>query len=62
MIAGFAMIAVPAEHGTTGIMSFIVSHQGRVLQRDLGDAGDLVGTAIEVYDPNPSWTPVELEE
>jgi hypothetical protein len=35
MIAGFAMVAWPAEYGNSGVMTFIVNQQGRVYQRDL---------------------------
>ncbi|MBE9476257.1 MAG: DUF2950 family protein, partial [Proteobacteria bacterium] len=38
-IAGHAAIAVPAEYGVTGVMSFIVSENGQVLQLDLGEDG-----------------------
>ena len=36
MIAGFALVAFPAEYGTSGIMTFLVSHHGKVHQKDLG--------------------------
>lgn len=41
MIGGFAMIAWPAEYGSSGIMSFIVNQNGRVYQTDLADETDL---------------------
>lgn len=57
MIAGFGLVAFPAEHGNTGIMTFVVSHQGRIHQKDLGGATDL-----DTYDPDDSWTRVTLED
>ena len=36
MIAGFAMVAYPAEYGESGVMTFIVSHNGKVYEKDLG--------------------------
>ena len=36
MIAGFAMIAYPADYDETGVKTFIVSHNGTVYERDLG--------------------------
>jgi hypothetical protein len=36
MIAGFALVAWPAEWGNTGVMTFIVNQQGRVYQKNLG--------------------------
>ena len=37
MIAGFAMVAYPDDYGRTGVMTFIVSHNGKVYEKDLGD-------------------------
>jgi hypothetical protein len=56
MIAGFAMIAWPAEYGSSGIMSFIVNQNGRVYQKDLGDATDAGAAAIQDYDPDDTWS------
>jgi hypothetical protein len=36
MIAGFAMIAFPAKYGSSGIMSFMINHQGKIYEKDLG--------------------------
>ncbi|MEO1512768.1 MAG: DUF2950 domain-containing protein, partial [Planctomycetota bacterium] len=36
MIGGFALIAWPATYGNSGIMTFIVNHDGVVYDRDLG--------------------------
>ncbi len=35
MIGGFALIAVPAEYGRSGVMTFIVNHDGVVFSKDL---------------------------
>src|ERR1700754_4498666 len=37
MIGGFALLAYPAEYGNSGVMSFLVNHNGVVYQKDLGD-------------------------
>jgi DUF2950 family protein len=55
MIAGFAMVAWPAEYGETGIMTFIVNQQGRVFQKDLGPAAAKIAKKIREYDPDPTW-------
>jgi hypothetical protein len=55
MIAGFAMVAWPADYGTSGIMTFLVSHQGKVLQKDLGDDTGVLAAALQEYDPDDSW-------
>ena len=60
MIAGFGLLAYPAEYGETGIMSFIVSHQGKVLERDLGENTAMVAAGIDAYDPT-GWDLVKEE-
>jgi hypothetical protein len=58
MIGGFAAIAYPAQYGNSGVMTFIVSHDGKVFEKDLGpDTAKLAG-AITRYDPDSSWTAV----
>lgn len=58
MIAGFALIAWPAEYGETGIMSFMVSHEGVVYQKDLGPESATEAEAMSSFDPGPGWVPV----
>ncbi len=55
MIAGFAMIAWPAEYGNSGVMTFIVNQQGRVYQRDLGSKTGQLAPAVTEYNPGPGW-------
>jgi len=55
MIAGFGMIATPAEYGETGIMTFVVNHQGKIFEKDLGDDTALAAAAIQDYNPDTSW-------
>ena len=56
MIAGFAMVAWPAEYGVSGIMTFIVNQQGRVYEKDLGPKTNKLAGKMKVYDPDPTWT------
>jgi hypothetical protein len=56
MTKGFALIAWPATYGSSGIMTFIVGPDGRLLEKDLGEkTGSLVRTIL-VYDPDEGWT------
>ncbi len=55
---GFALIAWPADHGASGVMTFIVNHDGVVFQKDLGDGTDAAVAAIDAYDPDSSWVAV----
>jgi hypothetical protein len=61
MIGGFALVAAPADYETTGIMTFIVSHDGIVYEQDLGPESIKLFKAMERYDPGPGWTPVTEE-
>jgi hypothetical protein len=54
MLAGFALLAYPADYWNTGFMTFVVNHRGRVYQKDLG-AFD----GMDAYDPDETWTRVE---
>jgi hypothetical protein len=58
MIAGFAMVAYPAAYGDTGVMTFIVSHTGKIYQRDMGKSSAAIGAAMTTYNPGPGWKEV----
>jgi hypothetical protein len=58
MIAGFAMVAYPHDYGTTGVMSFIVSHNGKIYQKDLGENSAKLGAAMSSFDPGTGWKEV----
>ena len=59
MIAGFALVAWPAEWGNTGVMTFIVNQQGKVYQKNLGPKTAKIAKAITTYDPDDTWTPAQ---
>lgn len=59
MIAGFAMVAWPADYGESGVMTFVVNQSGKVLERDMGPETDRIGPEIRTYDPDKSWLPAE---
>jgi hypothetical protein len=59
MIGGFALIAFPAQYRNTGVMSFMVSNDGVVWQKDLGPTTLEVAKAMERFNPDKTWTPVE---
>ncbi len=58
MIAGFALVARPAEWGDTGVMTFVVNQQGSVYQKNLGPHTAKIAKAMTVYDPDDTWIPV----
>jgi len=58
MIAGFALVAWPAEWGNTGVMTFIVNQQGKVYQCNLGKKTAKIAVAMTRFDPDSQWMPV----
>jgi hypothetical protein len=56
MIAGFALVAWPAEWGNTGVMTFIVNQRGKVYQKCLGPRTSSIAQAMTTYDPDNTWT------
>lgn len=61
MVAGHAVLAVPAEYGVTGVFSFMVAENGIILQADLGEDTADIAAAITAYDPGPDWAPVPAD-
>jgi hypothetical protein len=61
MIGGFALLAYPAQYGNSGIMSFMVNHDGEVLQKDLGPGTTEIARQINEYAPDGTWKKVEAE-
>jgi hypothetical protein len=55
---GTAAAAFPAEHGRTGIMTFIVSMEGTIYQRDLGPETGARVAAMDTFDPGDGWARV----
>jgi Protein of unknown function (DUF2950) len=62
MIAGFGLIAFPAEYGVSGVMTFIVNHDGVVYQKDLGPRTRELALAIKTFDPDRTWTKAEAPQ
>ena len=56
MIFGFALIAYPAEYGNSGVMSFIVNHDGNVFQKNLGANTAAIARSMKEYNPDKTWT------
>ena len=58
MLAGFALVAWPAQWANTGVMTFIVNQQGTVYQCNLGEKTAHIAAAMTRYDPDDKWAPV----
>ncbi len=59
MIAGFAMVACPADYGSSGVMTFLVSHHGQIFEKDLGDKTHDIAKKMKDYNPDSSWKLVD---
>ena len=55
MIGGFAVVSYPARYGVSGVMTFIVNHDGVVYQKDLGKNTAVLAAAMITFNPDPSW-------
>jgi hypothetical protein len=62
MIAGFALVAFPAQYGSSGIMTFVVNHQGKIFQKDLGPKTTEIAEKMKEYNPDSKWEPVHVPE
>jgi len=59
MIGGFALVAFPAQYGASGVMTFIVNHDGIIYQKDLGANTARVAESMKRYDPDATWQKVD---
>jgi hypothetical protein len=59
MIGGFALVAYPAEYSNSGVMTFIVNHDGVVYEKDLGKDTEKIAAAMKKFDPDKTWKKVE---
>jgi hypothetical protein len=59
MIGGFGVVAYPAQYGSSGIMTFIVNHDGVVYQKDLGPKTASIAQSMTKFNPDKTWTAVK---
>jgi hypothetical protein len=59
MVAGFALVAFPADYESSGIMTFVVNQRGKVYQKDLGPHTVELARHMTEYNPDSSWTLVK---
>ncbi|UNK48946.1 DUF2950 domain-containing protein [Lysobacter sp. S4-A87] len=61
MSRGFALIAWPAKYADTGVMSFMISHEGEVFEKDMGPESEKLAEAMTRFDPDSSWKEVPTD-
>ena len=59
MIGGFALVAYPAAHRNSGVMTFLVNHAGTVYQKDLGERTESIAQRTTLFDPDQTWKKVD---
>ena len=55
MMGGFAVVAYPAKYGVSGVMTFLVNHDGVVFEKDLGPNTAAVAGKMTRFDPDKTW-------
>ena len=58
MIGGFGMVAYPAQYGVSGVMTFVVNHDGIVYEKNLGKDTAKIAQAIKLFNPDKTWRKV----
>ncbi|QYZ68154.1 DUF2950 domain-containing protein [Neotabrizicola shimadae] len=60
MLAGYALLAYPAEPEETGVMTFMMGENGVIYEADLGENTLDIAGKIEAFDPDPAqgWKPL----
>jgi len=61
MIGGFGMIAHPANYGVSGVMTFVVNHDGIVYEKNLGKDTTKIARAMKLFNPDKTWKKVETK-
>ena len=59
MLLGFAVIAYPAQHGNSGVMSFMVNQEGVIYEKNLGRNTKRIAEAMKVFNPDKTWKKVK---
>jgi hypothetical protein len=59
MIGGFGMVAYPANYGVSGVMTFIVNHDGMVYEKNLGKDTAKIAQAMKQFNPDKTWKKAE---
>jgi Protein of unknown function (DUF2950) len=58
-LGGFAFIAYPAEYRSTGVMTFIITKNGVVSEKDLGANTSALAKAMTTFHKDATWVAAE---
>jgi hypothetical protein len=62
MIGGFALVAYPASYRNSGVMTFVVNHNGTIYQKDLGKHTARIAERMTAFNPDASWKKVDVAD
>lgn len=60
MLGGFAVIAWPVRYGETGVMTFMISNNSDVYEKDLGADTAQRAASITVFNPDSTWDKADM--
>jgi len=55
MVAGFGLVAWPADYASSGVKTFIINHYGELYEKDLGANTSATARAMTEYNPDKTW-------
>jgi len=55
LLGGFAVVAWPASYRNSGVVTFIVNHDGVVFEKDLGPQTASIAAGMTRYNPDSTW-------
>jgi Protein of unknown function (DUF2950) len=61
MTGGFAFVAYPAEYRSSGVETFLVSTDGVVFERDLGENTEAIAESMKQFNPDSTWRGAESD-
>jgi len=54
-------VAYPATYRNSGVMTFLVNHDGTVFEKDLGPRTVELAERIKSFNPDSSWTKADTK-
>ena len=55
LLGGFAVVAWPATYRASGVMTFLVNHDGVVYEKDLGPQTPSIAAGMTRFNPDATW-------
>ena len=62
MTQGHALVAYPVEYGVTGRKTLLVSYEGKVFAKDLGQEAPALISAMNEFNPNQTWSCTTIQD